>query len=265
MSNFIQLATDAYIKNGILGIGEPLPGELGDFAFREANRMLDQWNVQALFSWTKTILLFNLTARTLPQYWFTIGPSGGTAAPDFVAPQPTRIIRGNLILTQSSPSSRVPMEIWDARQWAAETVPALGTTVPNNLYYDYQNAPNGVDSNGNALQLSNLYIWPYPTTTLNQVELFTESQVARFASVADVFSMPMGYEDAFMLTLSERLCEGLRDISPTLSAAAMKARANVKSLNSRSPKIWTTDSGMPGSARGSGGASNFYSGWPVQV
>lgn len=266
---FEDLAQASYIKNGLLGIGEPLPGEMGNYALQEANRMLDSWNIQQSFIWSQSILTFNLTARTLPQYWFTIGPTGGTLAPDFaVTSMPTKITRANLILTSSTPTVRVPIEIHDARQWSDETVPGLGTVpIPNKLYYDYGNVPNGVATNINPLgipvALSNIYAWPYPTATGNQIELFVPNQaMSRFVTVADTFSMPLGYEDAFMLTLSERLCEGIKDIPPTLAAAAAFARANVKSVNSKAPKISTTDSGMPGRTKSSG---NFYNGFPTQL
>lgn len=247
---FIDVATDAYVKNGRIAPGEQLPGDLGDYAMREANRMLDQMNIQANFVWTTNILAFNLTARTLPTYWFTIGPHTVDPTTDFDSPRPTRIIRANLLLTSSSPAARIPLVIYDDRQWSDETIPALGSAIPTSLYND------GGDP------VSRLYIWPYPTTTQNQVELFTWNQISRFATLADTFQMPPGYEDAFMLSLSERLIEGIKEIPATLQRSAAMARANVKSLNSQSPKISTTDSGMPGRGSGQG---NFWNGWPAQL
>lgn len=246
------------MKDGILAPGETADSDYADFAMREANRMLDQWNIQANFIWTKPILLFTLTARPISttdssnQYWYTIGPAAslvGGGNPDFIAPRPTRILRANLMITSSTPNVRVPLAILDAMQWSDETVPDLGTSpYPTAIYDDYANP------------FSRLYIWPFPQTTGNQIELFVPNQISRFVALSDSFVMPPGYEDAFMLTLSERLCTGVKTPPPDLQAAAAMARANVRSLNSRAPKISTTDSGMPSRNRSGG---NFYDGWPV--
>lgn len=264
---FNDLASDSYVKNGMLAAGETLDPNLAEYARREANRLLDQWNIQRLYIFTTTILLFPLTARPIntsdspTQYWYTIGPGGGTLATDFQVPQPNRIKRANLMLQSSNPNARVPLDVLDALQWSDQTTPNLGTTIPTSVYYDYANVANGIDANGNALQFSRLYVWPYPTVTQNQLELFVWNQVARFASINDTFSFPDGWEDAVMLTLAERTIEGIRPISPTLRADAARARANVRSLNSQSPKMSTTDFGMPGRGNGNSGGSNVFNGW----
>lgn len=254
---FNDLATDAYIKNGILAPGETLDPNLSEYAMREANRMLDQWNIQSLFIWTKPTYVFTLTSRPIStvlsadQFWYTIGPAGSLpdgSNPDFIAPRPTRLKRAVLIITSSNPPSRVQLDIWDELQWSDQTVQNLGTSpYPTAIYDDY------------ADPFSNLFVWPYPQTTGNQLELLVPNQISRFATINDSFQMPSGYEDAFMQTLAERVIEGVREISATLQASASKARANVRSLNSRAPKISTTDSGMPG---GKSSEGNFYNGWP---
>jgi len=264
MVTFNDIATDAYIKNGLMAPGETLDANLGAYAVREANRLLDQWNVQAAFVFTTQIILFNILSRPITvngvsQYWFTIGPgpqSGVPLQPDFVGVRPVALIRANLMLTTISPNVRVPLQILDARQWSDETVPNLSTApYPNKIYYDAS-----FDGNGNA----RIYLHPVPNTTSNQLELFITNQVARFATVNDPFSMPIGYEDAFMLTLAERTIEGFRAIPPTLAQAAARARAAIRAINSQSPKMSTTDTGMPGRLRGQG-AGNVFNGWPANL
>ena len=250
MSTLQDTAADSLIKNGIIAPGEAIPAEWADLAVRDSNRICDDWNIQQNFVWTINILTFALTARTLPQYWFTIGPHSVDPTTDFDAPRPTRIERANLLLESSSPASRVPLTIYDDQQWSDQTVPALGTTIPTSIYDDY------------ADPVSKLYVWPYPTVTQNQLELFVWNQISRFSAITDTFQMPPGYEGAFMLTLSERLCAGIKPVPPDVAAAATKARAAVRSLNSQAPKMSTTDSGMPGRPRSLG---NFYNGWPSQL
>lgn len=272
MSTFNDIATDAFIKNGLLAAGETLDPNQAAYAMREANRLLDQWNIQSLFIFTQVIYLFTLTTRPIvvngvSQYWYTIGPAssvvaGPPAQPDFVAVRPNYILRANLVLNVTTPNTRVALAILDDRQWAAETVPALGTApYPSKLYYDY-----GFDTSGAAgvaQGCGKIYLHPYPNQTGNQLELFVPNQVARFAAVTDTFNMPMGWEDPFMLTLSERTIEGLRAIPATLSQAAARARANLRSMNSRSPKISTLDTGMPGNRRSGNG--NVFNGWPIEI
>lgn len=241
-----DLIADAYVKNGIQAPGEATVAERADYALREANRMIGQWNIQNLLIFTTDIRVFPLTARTLPTYWYTIGPTG-----DFVTARPNIIKKANLVLTTSSPTTRVPIDIYDDLQWGDIPTPALGAGAYPTALYNDGDYPN-----------SKLYLNPYPTITQNSLELYVERVTSAFTAITDSFQMPDGYEDAFMLTLSERLCEGVREIPATLKNAAAMARAAVKSVNSKSPKMSTSDSGMPHS----GGANNgtFWDGWPAR-
>lgn len=261
-----QLVTDACYKNGLLAPGETLEPNYGDYGLRESNRLLDKWNIQANFIFSNNILIFPLTARPISssdstnQYWYTIGPAGsmpdGVSNPDFVAPRPPRLLRANFLITSVFPQVRVPLSVLDSMQWFDETVPQLGTSpYPTSIYDDY-NDP-----------FSRLYIWPQPNTTGNSIELLVWNGLnagSRFQAITDTFEMPDGYEDAFMLTLSEKLCTGIKTAPPELVVDAANARAIVRGLNSKSPKMSTVDSGMPGRTYGTG-YGNFYDGWPTRL
>jgi hypothetical protein len=242
-----DIICQAYIKNGIIAPGEEnsLDPSLGSYAIGQSNLVLEEFNVRSVMIYTFNILTFPLIARTLPTYWYTIGPVGA----DFTTPRPLWISRANIIITSSNPTSRMPLLIDNDMQWSDVTTPALGgAPYPTELYMngDFPNA--------------RIYLWPYPTSTGNELELFVPNQISSFAALTDTFAFPPGFQNAFMLTLSEWLCEGFRAVPVSLQQSAAKARAYFASLNSAAPKISTTDSGMPGQRSDGGG--NFYNGWP---
>lgn len=249
-----QVIGDACVKNGLCPIGQPIPPNIGEYAVREANRLRAEWNIQSLMIYQQLIQAFSLTARPpawdADQTWYTIGPIAADANVDFNTTRPTRILRANLLINGSAPTGpvRVPLDLYNADQWASVTTPTLGTyPYPTALYDDY------------ADPISKLYLWPYPNQAGNQLEIFSWKQSADFADLADSFTMPPGYESAFMLTIAERLIVGLKDPDAKLSSDAAMARSVVKGLNSRSPLINTADSGTPNSTSNSQG--NFYNGW----
>ncbi len=240
---FEEIATQAFVKNGIVAPGEPLSAELGQLALNDGNLLLDEMNIRSVMIYTTSILSFPLTARTLPTYWYEIGPT----AADFVTARPNRIERANLIWTSVDPPVRIPIAIVDDLQWSDQPVPKIASNVPNTLYND-GGFPN-----------SKLYLWPYPNTTGNELELFVWNVISQFVAITDTFAFPPGFANAFMLTLAERTCEGFRAIPDSLKASAAKARSYFATLNSASPKMTTTDSGMPGHRTASG---NVFNGWP---
>lgn len=241
---FEDVAVQALLKNRILGEDQPtLSAVMGAAALAEGNALLEEFNIRSILIYATTILQFNLTARTLPTYWFTIGPSGA----DFTAARPTKIIRANLVLTGSTPNVRVPLDVIEDIQWSDVPQPALGVSAyPTRLY------------NGKEFPNSKLYLHPYPTTSANALELFVPYQIPAWAAVSDTFAFPPGFYNAYMLTLSERLCEGYGAVPDSLAKSAAKARAYFAATNGPSMKISTTDSGIPGSRRSNG---TVYTGW----
>lgn len=243
---FGEIAQQSFIKNGILAPGESLPAELAQLALTDGNLLIEEFNIRDLMIWTTNINQYPLTARILPTYWYTIGPTGA----DFTAPRPLTISRANIVLTNSNPPSRFPLEIVNDMQWSDVTVPSLGSAPYPTKLYNNGDFPN-----------SRLYLWPYPTSSGNALELFTTNQASEFTDVSDMFSFPPGYANAFMLTLAERLCEGFKAVSPSLAKSAAMARAYFGSKNSAAPKISTTDSGMPNGNAVDGPGNTFWNGW----
>lgn len=240
-----DIAQQAFIKNRQIAPGEPVPAELGVLALNDANLILEEWNITSVMIWTENILQFPLLARTLPVYWYTIGPSGA----DFTAPRPTRIDRANIVLTNSNPTIRIPLQIVNDLQWSDVTTPDLGSAPYPTKLYNNGDFPN-----------SRLYLWPFPNQNGNALELFVPNAVSQFADLSDTFSFPPGFQNAFMLTLAERMIQSFDDAPPSLVRMAARARAAFARINTVAPKCSTTDSGMPNSG-GDGQGNNSYNGW----
>ena len=239
---FAEVAAFACVKNGLLASGEDLPSELADEALSEGNILLDEMNITpSVMIWTQDIIAFPMTALVLPITYYTIGPNGA----DFTAARPVDIKRANLLLTGSTPMIRIKLEIVNDLQEFDISTPNLDSApYPVKLYND-GGFPN-----------SKLYLWPVPTVAGNSLELLLPHQVAAFTDVTDTFSFPPGFLGAYSYTLSERLCEGKREIPATLGRMAARMRNAWARINRTSPKMSTVDSGIPNSDRGS-----FYTGW----
>jgi hypothetical protein len=242
----LDIVKQAFVKNGLASPGEALSAELGALALIDANLLIQEWNIRDVLVYTTDIQVFTLTARTPPTIWYEIGPT----AADFVTARPLNIKRANLIWQQSTPSVRIPITIIDDLQWSDQPVPEVASNTPTTLY------------NEGSYPNSRLYLWPYPNTTGNQLELFVTHQVAEFATLADTFSQPPGFANAFMMTLAERTLQGFRDVPMALSRAAAGARARFASLNAEPPKLSTMDNGLQ--SRGginNSPSANVFSGW----
>ncbi len=248
---FESIAKQALVKAGMLAPGEALTPELGDLALSDGNLLIQETNIRPLMIWTTEIKQFALTARTLPVYWYTIWPTGA----DFTAVRPQKIRRANLVLTNSTPPSRSPIEIVDDMQWSDVSTPTVGSSpYPVKLYYDggYPQPPDN--------ELPRIYLWPYPQTSGNALEIFVDHQSAEFVSVSDTFSFPPGFPGAFMLTLAERVREGFGPISPTLAKSAAFARMRFQNVNSAPPKMSTVD-GYSGQNNRNGQGQTWRTGW----
>lgn len=241
-----EVVVQAFIKNGILADGEPLPAELGASALNDANILLEEWNITSVMIYTTDILEFDLTALTPPIIYYTIGPSGA----DFTAPRPTRISRANIIISSSADSIRIPIRIINDLQWSDTTPRSLGSSPYPTKLYNNGDFPN-----------SKLYLWPYPNQAANSLELFVPNPISAFAALTDTFSFPPGMWGAFMYTLSERLCEGKREVPASLARIAARMRNAFGRINRDSPKMSTTDSGIPNGGSGNRPGANFWNGW----
>lgn len=236
----LDILTDAMIESGWVAVGEQPDSAYSGYGLRRLNAILQEWANLKRYAWSMTFQLYTLQANLAPH---TIGPSG-----TFVTPyRPVRIESCSLFLQTSTPGTDVPMRIRDAQWWSRNLVKGVSTSVPTDLYYQ-PTWPNGT-----------LNFWPIPNIAY-QVRIEAWATIAQLASVqSDIGPLPMGYANAIMLTLAERL-GGPRSMDPALRQSAIEARAAIQSNNAKSPRVASMDAGMPGGRKDD---FNWQTGEPV--
>jgi hypothetical protein len=243
MATTIELITDALVECGVYDIGEAISGEHVTFCLARLNRIIDQWAARKVYVWNVAFTAYTLTALHQPHL---IGP--GLVAPDFAAPRPVRIENAALILTTSTPSVDLPLNLRDDDWWANKRVKSLTSSVPTDLYYSPDH-PSGA-----------LWLWPIPNYAYG-LRLETWVALAQITDATLAFSAPYGYELALMLTLAEEVCGPMgRSVPTDLAAKAARARAAIQRNNDKSPRIDTAEAGTRG--RSTRGDFNYYTGGP---
>lgn len=240
-----QIINAALSALGVIAPGNDPATEDATYALDRLNDLLDAWALERRYVYVMNHNSFTFSAS---QQSYTIGPASST--PNFTAPRPVWIERANLVLTDSSPDTHIPLEVINTNDYAALAVPALSSDIPSRLYYQP------------TVTKGTLWPWPYPTVTSNQLELFTWNQLAQIAS-ADVgtdYPLPPGYRKALILSLAEEMVLAFgKTNTEKLEADARKARAAIAGINTAPPNM---DVSWPsGSVRYGASRSDFLSGW----
>lgn len=228
MATATTIITDACLECGMLDQPGQLPSaEHLAFGLTRLNRIVSMWSTRQLFIWTSVFTRFTLVAG---QQSYTIGPSGA----NFTAARPVGIGPGggikfaNIVIGSGSAEVLTPMALLSDEDWASLTLRGFATSIPMALYND-GGTPN-----------STLYLYGIPTTAY-KLELWTNQQIAQFATLSDTFDWPPAYQEAATLTLAEALCNPFQKPIPDgLTEMARRARAAVTSLNS-APNTQTND------------------------
>lgn len=224
-----DICADAYTEIGVLAAGETMSAEDADLALKKLNRLLDNWNAERCAVYAQAFNTYVLTPSLSPH---TIGPTA--SSPTWTATQrPVTIEGANLVFTTPTPDVAIPINLRDAQWWQAQSVKALTSDVPTDLYYQ----PDW--------PLGKLFFWPVPTTAYS-VELETRILLAQLG-LDDTFTLPPGYQDAVTLSLAESLLTAFptADVAGMIIGQAAKARARIFGNNDITPRIPTLDSGMP--------------------
>lgn len=241
-----DICHDAGVEVGIIGPGEPLDGEAGQWIFRKANYLLDTWATSKKYVYasvfTDYVLPVNLVRAADGSAKATIGPVPG--ATYFAAQRPVKILSASAIINNTTPPVLAPIHIETSQWWAGVTLPGITSMYPTNLFYNPA-FPNG-----------ELYLWPISNTAFG-LRLETWVILSQFGSITDPIggpgaaqTVPPGYRNAIMLSLAESLQPGAERTNPQLTANAAAARAAIFGNNSPSANISTRDSGMPGNQEG---------------
>ena len=158
------------------------------------NRMLSGWGQRSFLIPIIARERFDLVANQGgPDSRYTIGPGG-----DFDTERPSNqnsITAANLVLTETSPEVRIPLGIYSDQAYDANKLPSMSNTQPTGLYY---NPTYDGD-------LGSIFLWPVPTISTNDLELFLQKAIAQFADLSTTYYVPDGAEDAITYQLALRL------------------------------------------------------------
>lgn len=220
----------------------PSPDQLLD-CLQQGNLLLGRANTNSLLILGQTIQAFPLTSAKI----YTIGGPGLGA--DFDVARPQRIELANLIFTRSGQNTRLPMSIYDYRQWGSIRLQDIPNGLPRRLYFD-GNSPIG-----------KIYIWTQDPGG-DQLELYTWNTLTKLVSAEDTVSWPDGYEDWFVNNLAVRLASVFHAqgaaVTDDTRAEALRSAADVESMNADTPQMDCNPGVMP--IRSSRGGWNRYTG-----
>jgi hypothetical protein len=223
---------------GVYGAAEtaPAPEDI-ELCRRTYNRMVGQWNNRrrnSAFIQTQAFTIGSTKQK------YTLGNSGNSPAPDFALTgqdAPRELMPyAQLVLTSSTPNVNIQLAVIHVDQYALNPIPTLTATLMNTLWYQ-PTSPNAT-----------IWLWPEPTTTSNQLQLWWKNQLVQLAAppatdITTAIALPDGYEEALTLSLAEKLWLAFpkRTDLEELKRQARLARADIQTNNVPPPKISTTD------------------------
>lgn len=234
-----DLIRSALVMTGALAQGESPSSADATDAFTRLNRMIGAWATQRLTIFVTARNVYSLVGG---QQAYTIG-SGG----NFNQARPLFLSYAGLILTGSNPDIEIPLTIWTIKDWSLQGVKDQTSTQPTAVYYE-----TSFPSTGATAGMGRMIFWPVPTQ-VNDVALYTPTQLAEFADLTTDYSFPPGYADALEYNLAKRLIQagmGLRehlgDIDPMArETLAFIKRANVHPVTaSIDPALWPNRPGF---------------------
>lgn len=218
-----QIVGDAFALLNVFLPGESVPSNDGEYARRLLNDMLSEWAQRAMMIPVIARERFDLVANQGgPTNPYTIGDGG-----DFDTQKPANqnsIVAANLILTASSPEVRVPLGLLTDQAYDAFQVPAQTNTQPTALYYNPTYAND----------LGSIYIWPVPTISTNDLELFIQKAIAQFADLSTTYYLPDGVPKALKYNLADQLQVPYgRTLAPAAQRFAVSSLGTVKRSNTK--------------------------------
>ncbi len=229
------LIRDAYRVAGLIGKGETMDPEDGDYGLRSLNGMLDAWKSLPLY------------ARQVLTYAATVGPGqsftiGNGQASDTLGPCPAAIIGGFSRIGQTD----YPFRLIDIEKYNAIPDKFQTSSYPSAVYY----SPGA--------EVGTLYVFP---ALGGPVEMYVSitAPLNEVASLNSELDLPVGYRDAVVFSLGEVLCVGTAAPSQALALRAEVARNRIRRANVRVPNLTMPGSRINGSSLFPSQDLNYYS------
>jgi hypothetical protein len=206
---------------GVFSPSETPPNADLTYARTQMNDMLSEWGNRDLFIPVIGRERFTLTANkggeTNP---YTIGTGG-----DFNTDRPSNqgsITAANLVLTATTPEVRVPLGIYTDDAYDANQLPGMSNTQPTGLYYNPTYAND----------LGSICLWPVPSISTNDLELFLQKSVAQFADLTTTYYVPDGLPRALKYNLADTIAGSYgRQLSASDARIAVSSLATFKRSN----------------------------------
>jgi hypothetical protein len=189
-----DLITRAFVANGSYAAGASIEAVDLITGSNLLAEVIDEWASQ-----TNALTVLTVNPQTYaidgikggPTNPYTYGPGGnwdtGTAG------RPPMIQDAVLVLNSSTPAVEIPMAIVTTDMYAAQPVKTLTNSLPVWIYYN------------DTVPLGEVFIWPIPTDTGNQIRLYVPIVTPAFADLTTLYVCPPGYQKALRLCLQEAM------------------------------------------------------------
>lgn len=217
MTQFIDIATDAFQKIGYYAPGEVISDADAQMALRVGNDMLDSWSNESL-SCFATLTQSVPLQPGVGQYSIGVGATINST-------RPLRLIMGpGAAYTMDTNGNRYGLEVVPQDKWNLVTSNTLvDANVPIYLWYDPQ------------YPLGFINLWPVPN--INWTAYWTSYlQLTDFSVLASTFTFPPGYKKAIQDCLAVEIwpyCYKGDAPPQIILELASKSKGNIKRTNIR--------------------------------
>lgn len=207
-----DLVTDAERELAVLAAGETASTEDLNLGLAALNRLVDQWAAERLMIYAQTRTQFTITSGTQN---YTVGPGG-----DVNVARPTYVEHVNYQDTSFTNPVEFQLSALTDDAWSKVPIKTLTSARPTMFYYNA------------SFPLGTLTLWPIPTATTLQGQLYAPEQVGEFTDLNTVVSLPPGYRRLIVKNLAVELANAFeKEPSPALVYAARSATMVVKRSN----------------------------------
>lgn len=212
MSTAGQIIAGSLRLIGAIASGETPSGNEQADALTALNALIESWSNENLLIPNKVREVFPLVGN---QRTYTMG-SGG----DFDTTRPMKIEDALIQLTDSSPVLELDMRILTKDEYQAILLKTSTASFPMYVYPD------------NAFPLTTLSVWPVPTSSANNIVLYSWKPLTTLAAASTSISLPPGYERALRFNLAMEIApEYGKSLSAEALTVAMESKASVKRTN----------------------------------
>ncbi len=223
---------------GTLSSGETASAAESTDGLNTLNRLIDSWSNENLLIPNKVREVFALVAN---QQTYTMGTGG-----NFNTPRAQRIENTIIQLATNSPVLELPMKMLTKDEYASIILKTNTSAFPIYMYNDH------------AYPLDSINVWPVPTSSANNIVLYSWKPLAILSTLTTALSLPPGYQRALSFALAIDLSsEYGRAVTQIVADMAIESKAAIKRINHRAPLLQVDDA-----LRANPSIFNWYTGEP---